>query len=222
MAFILFGPPGSGKGTQAELLTKEFKLVHISTGNMLRQAVKSGSKLGSQVESIMREGKLVPDEVVAQLVKNRLEELETGGRECLLDGYPRNRYQADQFDGILREVSARLSAVLSLEVPEAVLLRRLSGRRVCSACGAMFNVFLSNPPRVEGKCDRCGGDLFQRADDQEETIRERLRVYQDETEPLLKFYDGRGSLRRVKGEGNAQDVFARVEPLVKRAMAGGA
>ena len=219
MAFILFGPPGSGKGTQAELLTKEFDLVHVSTGNILRQEIRSGSDLGSQVESIMREGKLVPDDIVARVVKNKVGELETGGRECLMDGYPRNRHQAERFDEILKQVPARLSAVLSLEVPEAVLLQRLSGRRVCSACGAMFNVFL-NPPRREGRCDRCQGELFQRADDQEETIRERLRVYQDETEPLLKFYDGRGSLRRVEGEGSAQEVFARVEPLVKKAMAG--
>jgi adenylate kinase len=208
MQAILLGPPGAGKGTQAKMLTERYGVPQVSTGDILRAAVAAGTPLGKEARTYMDRGALVPDEVVIGIVRDRL-----GEPNCrkgyLLDGFPRTVAQAEALTRMLKKLGAPLPRVVSLEVREEELVKRLSGRRTCPACGEPFHVE-SHPPRVEGICDKCGGRLIQREDDREETIRRRLQVYRKETEPLIGYYQNQGLLKTVNGLGEAGEVLARV------------
>lgn len=209
MNLILLGPPGAGKGTQAKLLAGRYRTPHISTGDIFRAAIKEGTPLGTRAKSFLDRGLLVPDEIVIGIVSERLE-----APDCrngfLLDGFPRTVPQADALDRYLAERKRPLTAVLDLEVGTDLLLRRLTGRRVCRACGMPYHVETKRP-QVEGQCDQCGGELYHRDDDKPETVAERLRVYTEQTAPLIEFYECRGLLRRVEAGGTIDQVDALVE-----------
>ncbi len=208
MRLILLGPPGAGKGTQAKLLTGRLGVPQVSTGDMLRQAVADGTELGRKAKSFMDRGALVPDEVVIGIIEERLRKADCG-QGYILDGFPRTLPQAEALSRALTSLSASLDRVLSVEVPEDDLVKRLTGRRICRGCGYMFHVD-THPPRQIGVCDKCGGMLYQRDDDKEETIRHRLRVYREQTEPLIAYYDTLGLLRRIDGCGTIEEISQRV------------
>ena len=191
MKLILLGAPGAGKGTQAEILCKKLGIPSISTGNILRAAIKDGTPTGLKAKSYIDAGKLVPDEVIIGIVNERLSQ-DDCAKGYILDGVPRTIAQAEA----LEKAGIQFDAVVSIEISEDEILRRMSGRRVCEACGSSYNVE-AVPPRVEGICDNCGGKLIQRKDDTPETVRERLKVYHTETEPLVGFYAQRGLLKSV-------------------------
>jgi adenylate kinase len=205
---ILLGAPGSGKGTQAKKLTVSFSIPQISTGDMLREAVKSGTEMGRQAKGFMDQGGLVPDEVVIGIVKDRLRETDCE-QGFILDGFPRTIPQAQTLDRVLKELGKEISTILSLEVDEEEILERLSGRRTCSGCSAMYHVRF-HPPKTEGRCDKCGGTLLQRDDDKEETVRARLVNYKKSTEPLINFYRGTGKLHTVKASGDIDAIFGQI------------
>ena len=215
MRIVLLGPPGAGKGTQAKLMLERTAMEHISTGDLLRAAVASGSALGTAARAYMERGELVPDGLVTDMLRERLAPL---GAESsfMLDGFPRTVAQAEALEAMLKTNGIPLDHVISLDVPREELVRRLSGRRTCRACGTMYHV-LFDPPRRDGVCDRCGGELYQRDDDREETIRARLEVYDRATAPLTAFYRGRGLLREVDGTGAAAAVFDRVRARLEMA-----
>ena len=206
MKLILLGAPGAGKGTQAAILSERLGVPTISTGNILRSAVKNRTSVGLQAQSYMDAGRLVPDEVIIGIIAERLEEADCQ-KGYILDGVPRTIAQAEA----LEKAGIGFDAVVSIEISEEEILRRMNGRRVCEACGSSYNV-VSIPPRVEGICDNCGGKLIQRKDDTPETVRERLKVYHTETEPLVDFYAARGLLRPVRSddtkEGTTQAILA--------------
>lgn len=208
MQLVLLGAPGAGKGTQGELLEKEFSLVRISTGDLLRSAMAAGTELGLRAKAYMSRGELVPDELVTELVKDRLQAADTK-RGFILDGFPRNISQAQNLDEFLQEQKRGPVMALYLEVEEEALLKRLTGRRVCPNCGASFHL-INRPPKQEGLCDACNSQLVQRPDDTEEVIRHRLEVYRRETEPVLSFYADQGLLKRVDGNGDLHDIFSRL------------
>jgi adenylate kinase len=212
--FILLGPPGVGKGTLAEMLCERFGFLHVSTGNILREEVRRGSNLGLRVKGFMESGGLVPDEIICAIVATRLGEEEVQRRGCLLDGFPRTLPQAEAFDRLIAQGAPAVDRVLLLEAEADLLIRRLTARRVCGRCGAVFNV-LSLPPRKEGTCDQCGGALEQRGDDTDQTARERLRVYGKQTEPLVRFYDARGLILRVAAARPRQEVLDAVCTALK-------
>lgn len=207
--YILLGPPGVGKGTLAEPLCERFGFLHISTGDILRDEVRRGTDLGRRAKSFMDSGALVPDDLICAMVAGRLQEDEVRRRGCLLDGFPRTLPQAEAFDRLVAGGAPPVDRVLLLEADEGLLIRRLTARRVCGRCKAVFNVLFS-PPRQEGICDQCGGPLEQRRDDTEETARERLRVYARQTEPLIRFYEGRGLVLRVDASRPRDEVFRTV------------
>lgn len=198
MKLILLGAPGAGKGTQAEILCKKLGIPSISTGNILRAAIKDGTPTGIQAKSYIDAGKLVPDEVIIGIVNERLSQ-DDCAKGYILDGVPRTIAQAEA----LEKAGIQFDAVVSIEISEDEILRRMSGRRVCEACGSSYNVE-AIPPRVEGICDNCGGKLIQRKDDTPETVRERLKVYHTETEPLVGFYAQRGLLKSVAVNGTKE------------------
>lgn len=200
MKLILLGAPGAGKGTQAEILCKKLGIPSISTGNILRAAIKDGTPTGIQAKSYIDAGKLVPDEVIIGIVNERLSQ-DDCAKGYILDGVPRTIAQAEA----LEKAGIRFDAVVSIEISEDEILRRMSGRRVCEACGSSYNVE-AVPPRVEGVCDNCGGKLIQRKDDTPETVRERLKVYHTETEPLVGFYAQRGLLKSVAVNGTKEET----------------
>lgn len=202
---ILLGAPGSGKGTQAKKISAQFKVPQISTGDMLREAVKNGTEMGIRAKAYMDRGGLVPDEVVIGIVRERLKAADC--REgFILDGFPRTIPQAEALDRVVKELGREISTVLSLEVDENALMERLCGRRTCPACAAMYHVTF-NPPRAEGTCDKCGGALIQRDDDREETIKARLANYKTSTEPLLGYYKGTGKIRSVQASGEIDAIY---------------
>jgi adenylate kinase len=209
---ILLGPPGAGKGTQAERLTEDFALPYIATGDMLRAAVKDGTELGRRAKEYMDRGELVPDEVIIGMILDRV-----GGDEArdgfLLDGFPRNPEQADALDAALRDLGRGLTAVLAIEAPDEEIVRRISGRRVCEAAGHVYHVEF-DPPEKEGVCDRDGSPLIQRDDDRPETIRRRLSVYHQQTAQLIPFYDERGLLRRFDGTLSPTEVHDHIRATV--------
>ena len=210
---ILLGPPGAGKGTQAERLREDFALPHISTGDMLRAEVANGSDLGREAKRFMDAGDLVPDEVIIGMIINRIEGPDSADG-FLLDGFPRNEQQADALDEALTGLSRRLSAVLLIEVGDDELVRRLAGRRVCLKNPSHIYHTEFDPPKHEDVCDQDGSRLVQREDDKEETIRKRLRVYHSQTEPLIDYYDRAGLLRRFDGTRDPDEVHARIRATV--------
>jgi len=201
------GPPGSGKGTQAAFISKEMDIPHISTGDMFRKAIRDNTELGVKAKEYMDAGKLVPDEVTIGIVRERLQEPDCK-KGFLLDGFPRTVAQAEALDEILASLDMQLDAVIDIQVPREELLKRLTGRRMCK-CGASYHITFS-PPLQDGKCDKCGGDLYQRQDDTEETINNRLDVYNEQTKPLIEFYAKQGLLKNINGNQEIELVLAEI------------
>ncbi len=204
MRFVLLGPPGAGKGTQAQILAKDLGLPQIATGDILRAALKEQTPLGKKAESYMNAGQLVPNEVVVGIIAERLK-----GADCregfILDGFPRSVPQAEALDEILTQLGIRLDAVLSMSIDEKAVVERLAGRRICRSCQASYHVVFY-PAEQENVCDKCGGELYQRDDDREETILNRLKVYADSTAPLIDYYSRKGLLQEVDGQGEISDI----------------
>ena len=212
MRIVLLGAPGSGKGTQAKLIVEKYGIPQISTGDLLRAAVAAGTELGKRAKAAMDAGELVSDDIVLGMIRERLAEPDTE-KGFILDGFPRNLAQAEALDALLDELGKPLQAAILIDVPFDSLLKRLTGRLTCEKCGAVYNIY-TNPPKQEGVCDKCGGKLIHRADDNEETIRNRLQVYQEQTEPLIDYYEKQGKLHRIDGEGDIQAIFQAVSAVL--------
>ena len=210
---ILMGPPGAGKGTNAKRISSFYKIPHISTGDMFREAIKNGTDLGKLANEYISKGLLVPDDVTIGLVKERLamDDCENG---YLLDGFPRTLEQARALEEIGKEIDRPVNHVLNIVVPESILVERISGRRVCKKCGAPFHI-KTLQPKVEGVCDLCGGELYQRKDDNEETLKERLNEYHKSTEPLIKFYRDLDLLNDLDGDKPLDEILNKVNDLLK-------
>lgn len=215
MRLILMGPPGSGKGTQAAFISKELGIPHISTGDMFRKAIRDNTELGVKAKGYMDAGKLVPDEVTIGIVRERLQEPDCK-KGFLLDGFPRTVAQAEALDEILKSLAMELDAVIDIQVPREELLKRLTGRRMCK-CGASYHIAFS-PPSQQGKCDKCGGDLYQRQDDTEETINNRLDVYNEQTKPLIDFYQNQGLLKNINGNQEIEEVLSEIGESLGRSF----
>ncbi len=218
MRLILMGPPGSGKGTQAKMLAQREGLAHLSTGDMLRDAIKSGSELGLKAREAVEGGRLVSDALLHGIVEAKLRNL--GHSRCfILDGFPRNLKQAEFLEGLLPRLGLEIDAAILLKVPREALLKRLSGRRVCSHCGKEYHVDYS-PPAVEGVCDLCGHELYQREDDKPAKIEKRLQTYEEATLPLIGFYKDRGLLVEVEADGDMDEVLHRILDTVGKGEQG--
>lgn len=208
MNVIFLGAPGAGKGTQAAIVSDEMKLAHIASGDLFRQNLKDGTELGKKAQSYMEQGKLVPDEITIQMVLERI-----AAPDCnagvIFDGFPRTLEQAKSLDKAMESQGKKVDRVIYIKVAEEELLQRLGGRWICRDCQTPYHM-VSNPPKIAGKCDRCGGELYQRADDNEETVKSRLKVYFAETMPLIDYYKGIDKLVEIAGEGDVQDIAARI------------
>ena len=209
MKLILLGAPGAGKGTQAEILSRELEIPTISTGNILRAAVKAGTKVGLEAKAFMEAGKLVPDAVIIGILRERLAEPDCA-KGYILDGVPRTIPQAEAME----ELGIEVDCALSIEVEDRVIVERMSGRRACTKCGATFHI-VNNPPKVEGVCDNCGGELTIRKDDAPETVLARLETYHRETEPLKAFYESRGKLRLAQNQPGIEQTTAEIRRVLE-------
>ena len=209
MNVVMLGPPGAGKGTQAKLLAENSGFRHLSVGDLLRQAVKDGTKLGLEAKRHMETGRLVPDDLIIELIRDSLAEPAGSFGGIIFDGYPRTQRQAEALCDLLEEAGQRLDAVLNIELPEDEVLARLTGRRVCRQCGTNFHLIYKVPVTPD-KCDQCGGALYQRGDDTVETAMARLKVYRGDTEPLVGDYHARGTLVSVDGRGGVEEVAQRL------------
>jgi len=207
------GPPGAGKGTQAEHIVAEFRIPHISTGDAFRLAMREGTPLGKKAKEYVDQGLLVPDEITNGIVKERLQQ-DDCERGFLLDGFPRTIPQAEALENMLAELGRRIDHVINLKVDRNLLLARLTGRRICKSCGATYHVMF-HPPKTEGVCDKCDGELYQRSDDTEEKVGTRLDEYVNKTAPLLDFYRSKGLLREVDGERSIEQVTADIFSLLR-------
>ncbi len=208
MYIILLGAPGAGKGTQAVMLAEKLNLVQVASGDLFRQALQQKTELGLKAKSYMDKGQLVPDEITIQMVLERLSAPDCK-KGAILDGFPRNTGQAEALDEALAQQSRAIDKVVYVMVSEAELLKRLSGRWICRNCQAPYHA-VDSPPKVAGKCDRCGGELYQRPDDNEETVKKRLEVYFAETSPLIDYYNRTGKLLEINGEGSPADINRRI------------
>lgn len=206
------GLPGAGKGTQAEQIVEKYNIPHISTGDMFRAAMKNNTELGKKAKSFMDNGDLVPDEVTNGIVRERLAE-DDAKNGFLLDGFPRTVEQAEELENILNDLGTELDAVINIEVDKDVLMKRLTDRWICRTCGKTYHE-IYNPPKVPGKCDLDGGELYQRDDDKKETVEKRLNVNMKQTKPLLDFYSEKGKLHNINGEQDIKDVFVDVEKIL--------
>jgi len=213
MKLVLLGAPGAGKGTQAKKLIEKYSIPQISTGDILRKSVADGTALGVEAKSYMDKGELVPDSVVIGLVKERLAQ-DDCKKGYILDGFPRNTSQAETLDNVLAEMSHPLDVALSVDVDKDDLMKRLTGRRTCKGCQQMYNVHFSTPDK-DGICDKCGGELYQRDDDQEETIKNRLDVYEQSTAPLIDYYGRKGILKSVQGVGSIDEIFNKIVSILE-------
>lgn len=205
---VLLGPPGAGKGTQAELIVKKYGIPQISTGDIFRANIKNGTELGKKAKEYMDKGELVPDELVVDLVKDRLAQ-----DDCkdgfMLDGFPRTVFQAEELDKIMKEKDLTINHVLNIDVEASKLIERIAGRRVCRACGATYNIN-TKPTAKEGICDVCGGEVYQRADDNRETVENRISVYFSQTAPLIEYYEKSKTLASINGDQAMDKVFADI------------
>jgi len=212
MNIVLMGLPGAGKGTQADKIIEKYEIPHISTGDMFRAAIGAGTELGLEAKSYMDQGALVPDEVTIGIVRERLAQ-----KDCekgfLLDGFPRTVPQAEALDNILDELGKKIDHTINIQVEKDELVARLSGRRICKTCGTSYHVIF-NPPKVEGKCDKDGGELYTRADDNPETVANRLEVNMNQAQPLLDFYESKGVLTNINGQQDIVKVFADLDALL--------
>ncbi|MEH6937660.1 adenylate kinase [Bacillus sp. JJ664] len=213
MNLILMGLPGAGKGTQAEKIVEKYDIPHISTGDMFRAAIKDGTELGLKAKSFMDQGQLVPDEVTIGIVRERLakDDCQNG---FLLDGFPRTVAQAEALEETLNLMNRKLDFVLNIHVDQQLLIDRLTGRRICKECGATYHLIF-NPPAEEGICSKCGGELYQRADDNKETVANRLEVNIKQTQPLLDFYNNLGYVKTIEGDQEISRVFVDIDNLLK-------
>ncbi|KXH80810.1 adenylate kinase [Sporosarcina sp. HYO08] len=212
MNIVLMGLPGAGKGTQADKIVEKYEIPHISTGDMFRAAIQEGTELGVKAKSFMDQGALVPDEVTIGIVRERLSKSDCD-KGFLLDGFPRTVAQAEALDELLADMDRGIEHVLNIQVEKEELVARLTGRRICKECGTSYHLQF-NPPKVEGKCDKDGGELYQRADDNPETVTNRLEVNMNQTAPLLAFYDAKGVLANIDGQQNINDVFKDLDAIL--------
>ncbi len=213
MRAVFLGAPGCGKGTQAQKVSERFGIVKISTGDILREKVRTGSELGNRAKGYMERGELVPDEIMLGLLLDRLDMGDTDGG-FVLDGFPRTLHQAKGLDSLLAERGSSLDVVIYFKVNPQLLTKRLSARRTCSKCGAVYNL-ITNPPGEQRVCDLCGGELLMRDDDREETVKGRLKVFEKETAPLRDFYERKGILSCINGDGGVERVYGRIEEVLK-------
>ncbi|MFI9203630.1 adenylate kinase [Streptomyces sp. NPDC053048] len=215
MRIVLVGPPGAGKGTQAAYLAKNLAIPHISTGDLFRANISQGTPLGQKAQEYMRAGQLVPDEVTIGMAKDRMQQPDAA-HGFLLDGFPRNLAQAEALDQILKADGLKLDAVLDLEVPEDEVVKRIAGRRMCRKDSSHIFHVIYNPPAAEGVCDTCGGELYQREDDSEDTVRKRLEVYHSETEPIIDYYKAQGLVVTISALGKVAEVTQRAMSALER------
>ena len=212
MNLILLGPPGAGKGTQAAMIVEKYNIPHISTGDIFRENIKNGTKLGKKAQTYMNKGELVPDSLVIEIAEDRLRK-----DDCkdgfLLDGFPRTVEQAVALYAFLADEGKKVDHVLDIDVDKPELLKRITGRRVCQACGATFHI-TGMPPKQEGVCDKCGGELIQRADDTEATAENRIEVYNSQTKPLLDYYDRAGNIAHLDGAIGLNELFAQITKIL--------
>lgn len=213
MQVIFMGLPGAGKGTQAERIVEEFQIPHISTGDIFRAAMTEGTPLGLKAKEYVDKGQLVPDDITIGIVSERVSRPDTASG-FLLDGFPRTVAQAEALDKVLKEMGKEIDVVIHLKVDRDLLLERLTGRRICRSCGSTYHVVF-NPPKVEGQCDKCGGELYQRADDSVETVATRLDVNIKQQEPLLQFYEATNLLRTVDGDSEINEVFGQISDILR-------
>ena len=212
MNIIMLGAPGAGKGTQAAVLCEHFGIPTISTGNMIREALKNGTEMGLKAKSFMDEGKLVPDEVVIGIVKERLSQ-DDCSKGFILDGFPRTIPQAEALDAALGKINEKMDYAIDVDVPDENIVNRMSGRRACLNCGATYHL-ISIPPKVEGICDRCGSEIVLREDDKPETVQKRLKVYHEQTQPLIDYYKNQGILKSVDGTQPMDEVFKAIVTIL--------
>ena len=209
---VLLGPPGAGKGTQAEKIVQKYGVPQISTGDIFRANIKNGTDLGKKAKEYMDKGELVPDELVVDLVKDRLEQ-DDCKEGFMLDGFPRTVFQAEELDKIMLAKDMKISSVLNIDVAPEKLIDRIAGRRVCKSCGATYNIN-TKPTKVESVCDNCSGEVYQRADDNRETVENRINVYFSQTAPLIEYYENTGVLSSVNGDQAMDDVFSEIEKVL--------
>lgn len=213
MNIVLMGLPGAGKGTQADKIVEKYAIPHISTGDMFRAAIKGGTELGLKAKSFMDDGALVPDEVTIGIVRERLSKSDCDNG-FLLDGFPRTVPQAEALDALLLDLDKNVEHVLNIQVEQEELIKRLTGRRICKECGTAYHLIF-NPPQVDGVCDKDGGELYQRADDNPETVTNRLEVNMKQTQPLLDYYGDKGVLTNINGQQDIHKVFADLNALLE-------
>jgi adenylate kinase len=211
LKLVLLGPPGAGKGTQAKVLSKEYGIPHISTGDILRESVKAQTPIGLKAKGYMEKGELVPDDIVIEMVAQRVakEDCKNG---FMLDGFPRTAAQARSLDSMLGKLNRPIDLVLYFKTSQETIIQRLSGRRVCKNCGENYHI-KNIPPKVAGKCDKCGGELYQRADDKEETILNRIKVYENTVPEIIDYYEGKGILRTVSGDFDVEEAHDYLSKL---------
>lgn len=214
MNLVIFGPPGSGKGTQSDLLVRHHGLTHISTGDALRSAIRNKTELGLRARAVIEKGELVDDDLVTDLLRQIIKPKLSETGSFLFDGYPRTINQVQKLEVLCEEFSLGTPAVINLHVPEETLMLRLTGRRICGDCKATFNVYFQ-PTRQAGVCDVCSGPLTKRVDDHPETVRERLRVYQEQSAPVLEYYGERGVLYTIDATGSADEVFQKISTIIE-------
>ena len=214
MKLIFLGPPGAGKGTQAAVISKKYGIAHISTGDILRDNVARETELGLKAKKYMESGQLVPDDVIVDMVERRLKE-EYCRAGFILDGFPRTVVQAEALDKLLEKLHITLDGIVYFDVPDDVVIKRLSGRRICKSCGAIYNIH-SQPPKKEGVCDLCGGELYQRSDDEESVVRNRLKVYKEQTAPLISYYEKSDKFLRDDASQDGSAVVQAIAEVVKK------
>jgi len=210
---ILLGPPGAGKGTHASVLKEKYDIPHISTGDIFRENIKEGTRLGTEAKGYMDKGELVPDGLVIEIVKDRLLKDDCGSG-FLLDGFPRTVSQAEALEEFLNKAGGKIDKVINITVSKEEIVERLTGRRTCKACGAVYNIS-SMPPEKEGICDKCGGELIQRADDSEETVLGRIEVYESQTRPLVDYYEKIGNIAFIDGMAGRENVFSEIVKAIE-------